>query len=99
MQYKEKIYGTNGCVMVFCVFCACYLDTGHVLVTIFSAVVQFSSPGCVIIVEVFLGNPCVPWKVGCLEKGTEREAFALLLLYLASFGAIVISKCAFLGRT
>lgn len=48
-----------------------------------SATVQVSGPGCVIIVEVFLGNPCVAWKVGCLEKGTGT-----IFMTLAIFGLL-----------
>jgi len=77
MQYKESIYGKSGGVMFYrCVFCACYLDAGNISVTFYLLWSKVSGPGSVIILEVFLGNPCLAWKVGCLEKGTEREPFA-----------------------
>lgn len=61
------------------------------------AVVQVPGPGCVIIVEVFPGKPCLAWKVGCMEIGTGREPSSRLLLYLVSFGTTVINKCVSLG--
>lgn len=62
-----------------------------------SAVAQVPGLGCVIIVEVFLGKPCLAWKVGCLEIGAGREPSSRLLLYLVSFGTTVINKCVSLG--
>lgn len=80
-----------------CVLCACYLDAGIFPPLFLSDVAQVPGPGCVIIVEVFLGKPCLSWKVGCLEIGTGREPSSRLLLYLVSFGTTVINKCVSLG--
>lgn len=51
--------------------------------------VQVSGHGCGIIVEVFVGNKCLAWKVGCLGKETKGEPFSWLLLYLAAFDTTV----------
>lgn len=42
-----------------CVLCACYLYAGHEQSLFLSGVIQVSGPGCAIIIEVFLGNPCI----------------------------------------
>lgn len=75
------------CDVLSLCLCACYLD----------AVAQVPGPGCVIIVEVFLGKPYLAWKVGCLEIGTGREPSSQLLLYLVSFDTTVINKYVSLG--
>lgn len=45
----------SGCVMFYlcCVFCACYLDAGHISLFL-SAMVQVSGPGCVTAGSLFI---------------------------------------------